>query len=423
VAPPDGFGKDQEKARKGLADRRHKLLAGVGCASLTEMRDVLARREESERQLQTIDAELSVFGIAPDGCDDTLTSMLNEIAGMSAQIAETMKLAGVDLLPERSLIDEERREISTRLDERRRKRKAVEASAREPQQMLEEANAARDRRMGEQEGLRQTLAAHLAALPDDGRDAAIASAMADVDMARTAHQQAAGALADLRGRTPSPEEIERLAHKLTRLEQSATNRRDRLGELERAISNLEGQIQSAGGDGLGERVAALESQLAHLDAEVRRHAKRVAILTLLADTIGTTLDDNRNRFYAPVLQRMKPFLQDVFPGAALELDEGFQVSGLSRGGQTAERFDQLSDGTQEQVAVLARLGLGALLAEKGRSAPIILDDALVFSDDDRIARMFDALMRAGANQQIIVLTCRMRAFEALGGQPLRLTQN
>jgi DNA repair exonuclease SbcCD ATPase subunit len=423
VAPPDGFGKDHEKARKGFADKRRKLLADIGCASLVELRDALARREERERQLKAIDAELAVFGIAPDGCEEALASMLNGVAVMSAEIAEAMTLAGVEAPPERGTIEEERREISARLDARRRARKTLEASVREPQQMLEQASAARDRRMGEQDALRKTLAAHLAALPDEGRDAAIAAAMAEVDGARAAHQQAAGALADIRARTPSVEEIERLAHKLARLEQAATNRRDRLAELERTISNLEGQIQSAGGDGLGERVAALESQLAHLDTEVRRHAKRVAILTLLADTIGTALDDNRNRFYAPVLQRMKPFLNDVFPGAALELDDGFQVSGLSRGGNEAEQFDQLSDGTQEQIAVLARLGLGALLAEKGRAAPIILDDALVFSDDDRIARMFDALMRAGANQQIIVLTCRMRAFEALGGQALHITHS
>jgi hypothetical protein len=34
--------------------------------------------------------------------------------------------------------------------------------------------------------------------------------------------------------------------------------------------------------------------------------------------------------------------------------------------------------------------------------------------------MFDALSRAGKNQQIIVLTCRLRSFEPLGGHALRI---
>jgi hypothetical protein len=34
--------------------------------------------------------------------------------------------------------------------------------------------------------------------------------------------------------------------------------------------------------------------------------------------------------------------------------------------------------------------------------------------------MFDALSRAGKNQQIIVLTCRLRSFGPLGGHALRI---
>ncbi len=52
--------------------------------------------------------------------------------------------------------------------------------------------------------------------------------------------------------------------------------------------------------------------------------------------------------------------------------------------------------------------------------PIILDDALVYSDDERIERMFDALGRAAGQQQVVVFTCRTRAFQRLGGRRLTL---
>ena len=61
-----------------------------------------------------------------------------------------------------------------------------------------------------------------------------------------------------------------------------------------------------------------------------------------------------------------------------------------------------------------------LLAKDDRAAPVILDDALVFSDDERIERMFDALHRQASHQQILILTCRQRAFQRLGGTALRL---
>ena len=53
---------------------------------------------------------------------------------------------------------------------------------------------------------------------------------------------------------------------------------------------------------------------------------------------------------------------------------------------------------------------------------MILDDALAFSDDDRIERMFDILMRAGEHVQILVLTCRKRLFTRLGAATLEIKE-
>lgn len=47
--------------------------------------------------------------------------------------------------------------------------------------------------------------------------------------------------------------------------------------------------------------------------------------------------------------------------------------------------------------------------------PIILDDALVNSDDDRIIKMFTALTRVAVDQKIIVFSCLQMAFQDLGG--------
>jgi uncharacterized protein YhaN len=51
---------------------------------------------------------------------------------------------------------------------------------------------------------------------------------------------------------------------------------------------------------------------------------------------------------------------------------------------------------------------------------VILDDALAFSDDDRIERIFDILMRAGEHMQILVLTYRKRLFTRLGAATLQI---
>jgi uncharacterized protein YhaN len=86
-----------------------------------------------------------------------------------------------------------------------------------------------------------------------------------------------------------------------------------------------------------------------------------------------------------------------------------------------EDVERLSGGMREQLSVLTRLAFARLLARDGRPAPVILDDALVYSDDDRIEKMFDALHRQSRDQQIIVFSCRQRAFQKLGGNTLQMT--
>jgi uncharacterized protein YhaN len=232
----------------------------------------------------------------------------------------------------------------------------------------------------------------------------------------SAYAAASATLDALRLTAPDPAEIERRKVRFQRLEQALENRNDELRQVERDIGRLTGQIQTAGGEGVGEALAAAQQQRILADRELARIQERVAMLQLLRDTVSTCLTEGREHYYQPVRRHLRPFLHDLFPGAELELGDGFAITGIKR--QRAEPFERLSDGTQEQIAVLVRLAMGAMLAERGEPAPIILDDALVYCDDDRIQRMFDALSRAGMNQQIIVLTCRLRSFGPLGGHTI-----
>ena len=77
---------------------------------------------------------------------------------------------------------------------------------------------------------------------------------------------------------------------------------------------------------------------------------------------------------------------------------------------------------REQITVLTRLAFARLLARDGQAVPVILDDALIFSDDDRIKRMFNALHRRADDLQILVFTCRQRAFQKLGGHTLSMRE-
>ena len=67
-------------------------------------------------------------------------------------------------------------------------------------------------------------------------------------------------------------------------------------------------------------------------------------------------------------------------------------------GQTIP-FTSLSVGTREQLGILTRLAVAQIVSAQG-GVPLIIDDALGFSDPARLASMGAAIAHAGENTQI-----------------------
>lgn len=96
------------------------------------------------------------------------------------------------------------------------------------------------------------------------------------------------------------------------------------------------------------------------------------------------------------------------------------LDAVVRGGISEECGD-LSRGTQEQLAVLTRIAFADMLLEQGRPVSLILDDPLVYADDARLDLMVEILGEAAERMQVILLTCRDRAFRHVPGNRLSLT--
>lgn len=173
------------------------------------------------------------------------------------------------------------------------------------------------------------------------------------------------------------------------------------------------------GAGVEEELAAAEERLGRLQGRADRLWAEAHALTRLRDALETARAAAREQHFRPITAELAPMLRLLWPGAELRWDADSALpTHLIRDGQE-EDLSVLSGGTREQIALLVRLAFARLLARAGRAAPVILDDALVYTDDDRIERMFDALHRQAGDLQILVLSCRQRAFRDLGGTVLR----
>jgi hypothetical protein len=406
----------QEKRQNHDAERA-ALLKSAGVASVTEAHALLAKRRDLESNRRGVLAELKSL----KGGDDPVIAAANlksALAETEAAIEAALSATGRAALPSQAEIDDERLEHEQKRNALDARRASLSAAREELQAAVETAVASRSGAVTKMEMIRKSIAEDLALCPDADRAARDATMVAEVAACETTQQTKATTLAAVQQTAPDAAEIERRELRCQRLEEALENHNVELMQLERDIGRLTGQIQAAGGDGVGEAQAAAQEHRVLAERECARIQERVAALQLLRDTVGGCLAEGRERYYEPVRRHLRPYLNDLFPGAELELGEGFAITGMKR--TRSENFKRLSGGTQEQIAVLVRLAMGTMLAERGGNVPIILDDALVYCDDDRINLMFDALSRAGKHQQIIVLTCRLRSFASLGGNTLRV---
>ena len=401
-----------------IAAAREELaaaLAEAGVADLSAARAAAARRETFDEAAR--DAASRVSALAGEPTAEAVTALAQRAAKLVAALAERLAALELDSVPEThaaagALADAERALEETRAAE------AVAASAATPAEAAERAAreaavaAETARKAAKREA--ETSAAAVAAAREREPDAALEARLADCLATAASRRREAETM-------PQADETEAiLARKRAeRLRGALKAARDEAARDREALAAAEAELRALEGDALDEAIAREAAAAALARREAEQLEARRAALVLLREAIETAEREATERYLAPVSQRLQPWLEALLPGARALLDETFAVTKLTRDGRD-ESFDILSAGTQEQIAVLVRLAFADLLREQGREAPVILDDALVFSDDQRIERMFDILSAVAERMQIVVLTCRTGLFSRLGGHRLVL---
>ena len=421
VSPPAA---SLEASEAALAEQRRKikvLLDRHGVADGDSLRRLRLARVTLELQERDLRAERMALGIKEASPAAEIARLDAAVRQIDAEMLQHLEGHEPATLPSPYEIAAERASLHERLGSLRTARARCAGVLDAQNAILSGLQKAIGELNGEARVIAAQLDADLTTLPDAMRHEILATAERDFEDKLADHRAKSLLLDEKRANVPTPDEIDKRRNRVARLGSAMANRTASIDALREQIARLEGQVQSAGGDGLGEKLTGLATESAMARREVERHAERAATLQLLRKVVEDAYNTRREELTAPLRRHLKPFLGDVFARAELELGDGFSVSGLKRSGPESEIFDKLSRGTQEQIAVLVRLAMGAMIREKGHDVPIILDDALVFSDDARIEQMFDAINRAGRNQQVIVFTCRARSFASLGGQQLRIS--
>ena len=386
------------RQEKLLGDNQVALLARLRLESL----DAAEGRHQSHMRWQA-EAKLSAAtakALAPKGLD----ALRLEVAAFSAPLEELEQAAS--RLPPQPVVAA----LSVT---------AAEAAQEAVATLLDQINA----------GLNQArLAAGTAqaGLESATRELALAQSVLDAPD-RAEHESAASqALVDTRAeqavlanriaaQTAQVEAArpEILAQDVQRYRKSAEQHEKRYAERREQLLRLEIELQIAGALGQEERRAELardEAQAGRRLEELRRRANALDyLLALLRSRRGALT----RRIQAPLQKHLDRYLQLLFPQARVAIDDSLSPGPLTRGAES-HSFENLSFGLREQMGLISRLAYADLLKEAGRPTLIILDDALVHSDAERLAQMKRVLFDAATRHQILLMTCHPLNWRDLG---------
>jgi DNA repair exonuclease SbcCD ATPase subunit len=388
-----------------LEDRKAELLARMGVADVAAARASLASRQQQERDIATAQARLAA--LAPEG----VTALEERVAALAERLAlHTGEETGIARQDAEAMLARSRQELQAA---RQRLNAAIKADegARAQLVSLKEALAQAEQRVRE-------ISVRLPPLAVRAEERARKAAARD--LARAAAREANATYLALKDTAPDEAAMSALKSAALGTADAVARAADETARLRQQIERLEGAQENADEGGVATRAGEAADELARADADVARYRREVAELSLIEEVLAKAESETRERFLSPVLARLGPYLDLVFPAARLGFGDGLQAAALTRSG-IEEAIGRLSSGTQEQLAILIRLGFARLFAEAGHDVPLILDDALVYSDDERIRRMFAALSLAAGQHQVLVLTCRASAFAGLGGNRLALS--
>ena len=268
--------------------------------------------------------------------------------------------------------------------------------------------------------------------------------LADIDRQMTENTQAINTLTENTGIAAFEERC-----------RQALQNHTHLAEQQRLLQQAEDVLQALTGAGKQVQPAQFEDTLTYTMAETDRYlAENDVQRRLLHQRLGQCQGQMESLGQAEALQMQRQQLQDriakletydraivraqqTLQAAKLELQRRFapQISHRARElftQLTQNRYQQLtmgqdfsletvaedevnthgclwrSDGTVDQLYLALRMAVAEALTPE---APLVLDDALVCFDDDRLAAALEILQQSAEEKQVILFTCQSRERE------------
>ena len=205
--------------------------------------------------------------------------------------------------------------------------------------------------------------------------------------------------------TITPDTAEDVTEALAQAQQALT-------EARRRYDTLLGRIRAL------DSSSDLTAQLSQKQEELTRLQEEydaIALAMTALEQANTTL---QNRFSPALGARAAEIFSALTAGKydKVLLSSDLSLSAEAAGDPMSRSIQQLSQGAADQLYLAVRLAICDMVLPAEKRVPLILDDALVTFDDDRLRAALDYLLSESKNRQILLFTCHDRERAYLQGR-------
>ena len=232
----------------------------------------------------------------------------------------------------------------------------------------------------------------------------IASLWDEYAESRCSYRQAVARYRDLRqlcGDAHIPTEADQLTLSEEETKQQLTAVSAEHRQLLAKLAQLRGYADSLGAK------EALEAENANLETRLEQLEKTDAALELALKTLEQSSGALRQRFAPRISATAREIMSRLTEGRydRLSLSQDLSVLMGARNEDILRSGHCRSDGTVDQLYLALRL---AVARELLPDSPLVLDDAMVRFDNQRLQAALQILQQEAANKQVILFTCHAR---------------
>ncbi len=162
---------------------------------------------------------------------------------------------------------------------------------------------------------------------------------------------------------------------------------------------------------LGKRALSdIEEDIEHTKDEIKNLEEDLEVLNIALHNLSQCFREIQKN-YVPLLNEK---VTDIFQNVTfnkyedIKIDENYNIKLRDSNENNMLQADYLSNGTLDQVYFALRMALIDLIYDKDNKVPIILDDAFIQYDDERLKETLEFLNHISFYRQIIIFTCQKR---------------